>query len=150
MDEAAEGTEGLLAGDLLLDDRRDQPLKHQPGSRHAPSAEPSRGLGHDGMARHKSRGVVLLAEHGRHRPENPVRTRAPRCGLQAGSGDAGQAQRRGALRSPDAAPDGAIGTKSKSRVAPTPAQPTDDREQIERPPRYPVSDLSVGHQNSLG
>ncbi len=88
--QAAVAREGLLAGDLLLDDRGHQGLHDQPGAGHPPAGERGATPAPPAGGGRRSRRVVTLAEQVGHPLEHPRRTAPP-----GGCRDLTRARRRG-------------------------------------------------------
>ncbi len=102
----AVGPEGLLAGDLLLEDRGHQRLDDAPGARHAPAGEAARGERDLRVVGHEPLGVVVGTEHRGHRLQHPLGAGTPRRRLDRREvGPYPQPQRGRAVGRPDPAPD---------------------------------------------
>ena len=128
--------EGLLAGDLLLDHRRDERVDHEMRGRDPVAAEPAVGSGDDVVVRGEPAGVVPGPEQRGDRIERPARAGTPGAGddlVRTGC----QGQGRGAFRAAEGPPPGAIAVGGARRVAgaaPERAEDRADRHGTTRPP----------------
>ena len=98
----AEAGEGLLAGDLLLDDRGHERLHHQAGAGDPPVRVLPVHVGDGGVVGHEAGRVVVGAEHRRHAGERPVGARPPGGRVHDPVDVLPEPQRRRALGGPDA------------------------------------------------
>lgn len=75
--ESAEGTERLLAGDLLLEDARHERIDHEVGARHPPVTMTfvTPRILHPGVVGHERGHVIVLAENHRHTTVEPAGSR---------------------------------------------------------------------------
>ncbi len=103
-----EPGEGLLPGDLLLDDRGHQRLHHQPGASQPRVRVPSAGLDEHRVPGLEGAPVVVGAEQRRHGVEHPLRAAPP--GLR-------RAPRRRADATPATASPGPRGCARRARSA---------------------------------
>ena len=134
----AEAGERLLAGHLLLDDRRHQRLQHPVAAAQPPVGVPAVDLGEHRVARLEAARVVVGAEQRGHRLERPVGARTPRLGAPPRRAGAAPATIRvaGPGRRTDAAPvprSGPVALDAVGRVAAAAALLAQDRADRARP-----------------
>ena len=141
VDQRAERTERLLTGHLLLDDRRDEGLHHQVGGPEAPVGVPPPGHRDRLVDRHEAGGVVVGSQHPGQLGQDPGGAVSPGLsGDDAGRRVGQDAQRRGALRGPDAPPDRPVGGTPEGRVTGSAAMRRQDRADRARPVGPPDPD----------
>ena len=122
-DEHPVSGERLLTRHLLLDDGRRERVEHEARTRHPPVGEATPRVGDDVVVGLEPRGVVLLAEQGRYRLEQPRGPRSPRLRVDLRvAGTAHEMQRAHALGRLDRPRHRTLVTEPRRRVARTPAE----------------------------
>ena len=139
--EGAERTERLLAGHLLLDDRRHERLHHEVGRPEAPVGVPPPGQLDRLVDRHEAGGVVVGPQHPGQLRQDPLGAVPPRLTGDLPRRRVGHdPQRRAALGCPDAPPDGPVGGTPECRVTGSTAMRRQDLADRARPVRPPDPD----------
>ena len=143
----AEPRERLLAGDLLLDDRRDQRLHDQAAAAEARVLVATPGLLEDRMSRLEARPVVEGTQQAGHRLERPLRALAPGLGVHVAVRVQRVDDQRGRpLGGADPAPDPAAFVDAERRVAAAVALLVEGADHRAGPVGAPHPHLSTRHE----
>ncbi len=148
LEQQPPGAVGLVAGDLLLQDRGDQRLQDQAGPRQPDAGVAAAGLMDDAVPGGQLRRVVGLPQQVGEALQQPVGARPPGLRLDAAGGRAGRdAQRAGALGRTAGPPQFAAAHRERG-VAGTALEHTQGAVQVEA--GRAASQVAGGHAARLG
>lgn len=130
-EEEAPGSVGLVGGDLLFQDRRDQGFQDEAGAGQAQARVAAVRLVDDAVAGGEGGRVVVGAEEGGEAVQEPVSAGAPGFGFDRSSGCPRDADGAGARRGAGGAPDRAVGGDAEGWVGGAPAEGAEGEAQVE-------------------
>ncbi len=139
----------LIGRDLLLQNRRNQRLHHQPGPRQPQPRPPMPGKRHDPMPRHEGVRIVVRPEKRGHPLQQPLGPRPPRLSPYS-SPFQSDPQRPGPARSPAGPPHGPVRHGTKRGIPGPPPQGPEHKPEIKRRSRSPDPLLPTGRTAPTG